>query len=131
MKRINVLSGGVWEHRIGYSRAVQVGPMIFVSGCTAADATGSVAGDAYTQSKAALETIRLALFSLGAGFEDVVRTRMYLRDMEDWEAVGRAHAEVFANVRPAATMLEVSRFIHPAMLVEIEVDAVLTDAQVI
>ena len=130
MKRINVLSGGVWEDKIGYSRAVQVGQMIFVSGCTAADANGHVVGDAYAQSRAALETIRLALARLGAGFEDVVRTRMYLRDMSDWDAVGRAHAEVFAGVRPAATMLEVSGFIHTAMLVEIEVDAVLTDAQV-
>ena len=131
MKRINVLSGGVWEDKIGYSRAVQVGQMIFVSGCTAADSNGHVVGDAYTQSKAALGTIRLALERLGAGFEDVVRTRMYLRDIGDWEAVGRAHAEVFARVRPAATMLEVSKFIHPAMLVEIEVDAVLTDAQAV
>ena len=131
MKRINVLSGGVWEDKIGYSRAVQVGQMIFVAGCTAADASGNVTGDAYTQAKAALETIRLALSSLGAAFEDVVRTRMYLRDIGDWEAVGRAHAEVFERVRPAATMLEVSKFIHPAMLVEIEVDAVLTDARAI
>ncbi len=131
MKRINFSSGGVWEPKIGYSRAVRVGQMIFVSGCTATDASGNVAGDAYTQSKTALETIRVALEGLGAGFEDVVRTRMYLRDMDDWQVVGRAHAEIFADIRPAATMLEVSKFIHPAMLVEIEVDAVLTDDEVV
>lgn len=129
MSRTNFSSGGVWESKIGYSRAVRVGQMIFVSGCTAADVNGNVAGDAYTQSRAALETIRAALKGLGAGFANVVRTRMYLRDMDDWEAVGRAHAEVFAGVLPAATMLEVSRFIHPAMLVEIEVDAVATEAR--
>ena len=131
MNRTNFSSGGVWEPKIGYSRAVRVGQMIFVSGCTAADASGNVAGDAYTQSCAALATIRVALEGLGAGFADVVRTRMYLRDMNDSEAVGNAHAEVFAEIRPAATMLEVSKFIHPAMLVEIAVDAVLTEARVI
>jgi enamine deaminase RidA (YjgF/YER057c/UK114 family) len=131
MKRQHFSSGGVWESKIGYSRAVRVGQMIFVSGCTAADVNGNVAGDAYTQSKTALETIRAALIGLGAGFEDVVRTRMYLRDIGDWEAVGRAHAEIFAGILPAATMLEVSHFIHPAMLVEIEVDAVLTDTQAV
>ena len=131
MKRQNFSSGGVWEGKIGYSRAVRVGQMVFVSGCTAADASGNVAGDAYTQSKAALGTIRLALAGVGAGFHDVVRTRMYLRDMDDWEAVGRAHAEAFADILPAATMLEVSKFIDPAMLVEIEVDAVLGEARVI
>ena len=125
MKRQSFSSGGIWEDRIGYSRAVRVGQMIFVSGCTAADVNGNVTGDAYAQSRAALETIRVALEGVGSSVEDVVRTRMYLRDMNDWEAVGRAHAEVFAGVRPAATMLEVSRFIHPAMLVEIEVDAVM------
>lgn len=126
MKRINFSSGGLWEPKIGYSRAVRVGQMVFVSGCTAADSSGDVAGDAYAQSKAALESIRVALEGVGAGFHDVVRTRIYLRDIRDWEAVGRAHAEVFAAVLPAATMLEVSRFIHPAMLVEIEADAVMT-----
>ncbi len=131
MKRVNFSSGGVWEPKIGYSRAVRVGQMIFVSGCTAADVNGKVVGDAYTQSRAALGTIRAALEGLGAGFHDVVRTRMYLRDIGDWEAVGRAHAEVFAGILPAATMLEVSRFIHPAMLVEIEVDAVLSETRVI
>jgi enamine deaminase RidA (YjgF/YER057c/UK114 family) len=124
MKRTNFSSGGKWEPLIGYSRAVRVGNLIFVSGCTAADANGEVTGDAYTQTLKTFETVRLALEGLGSSLADVVRTRMYLRDMADWRAVGQAHAEVFAAILPAATMLEVSGFIAPAMLVEIEVDAV-------
>jgi enamine deaminase RidA (YjgF/YER057c/UK114 family) len=124
MKRTNFSSGGKWEPLIGYSRAVRVGNLIFVSGCTAADANGEVTGDAYTQTLKTFETVRLALEGLGSSLQDVVRTRMYLRDMADWQAVGQAHAEVFSAVLPAATMLEVSKLINPAMLVEIEVDAV-------
>ncbi len=124
MKRTNFSSGGKWEPLIGYSRAVRVGNLIFVSGCTAADANGEVTGDAYNQTVKTLETVRFALEGLGSGLEDVVRTRMFLQNIDDWQAVGQAHAEVFAAVMPAATMLEVSRFISPAMLIEIEVDAV-------
>ncbi len=124
MKRINFSSGGKWEPIIGYSRAVRVGDLVFVSGCTAADANGVVSGDAYTQTKKTLETLRFALEGVGATLSDVVRTRMFVRNMNDWQAIGQAHGEVFGHILPAATMLEVSRFISPEMLVEIEADAV-------
>ena len=124
MKRINFSSGGKWEPLIGYSRAVRVGNQIFVSGCTAADAEGSISGDAYTQTTKTLKTVRLALEGVGASLADVVRTRMFLTNMNDWQAIGRAHGEVFGAILPAATMLEVSKLIAPEMLVEIEVDAV-------
>ena len=124
MKRIRFSSGGKWEPLIGYSRAVRVGNQIFVSGCTAADQNGVVSGDAYAQTTKTLETVRLALEGVGASLADVVRTRMFLTNIEDWQAVGRAHGEVFGAILPAATMLEVSKLIAPEMLVEIEVDAV-------
>ena len=124
MKRIRFSSGGKWEPLIGYSRAVRVGNQIFVSGCTAADQNGVVSGDAYAQTTKTLETLRLALEGVGASLADVVRTRMFLTNIEDWQAVGRAHGEVFGAILPAATMLEVSKLIAPEMLVEIEVDAV-------
>ncbi len=124
MKRINFSSGGKWEPLIGYSRAVRVGQLVFVSGCTAADKNGVVSGDAYQQTIKTLETVRLALEGVGAGLADVVRTRMFLKNIDDWEAVGRAHGEVFGLVLPVATMVEVSRLIAAEMLVEIEVDAV-------
>ena len=124
MKRINFSSGGKWEPLIGYSRAVRVGRHVFVSGCTAADADGTVSGDAYAQTTKTLETVRLALEGVGASLADVVRTRMFLTNINDWEAVGRAHGEVFGQILPAATMVEVSRLIAFEMLLEIEVDAV-------
>ena len=124
MKRINFSSGGKWESLIGYSRAVRVGQQVFVSGCTAADKNGVVSGDAFSQTTKTLETVRLALEGVGASLSDVVRTRIFLTNISDWEAVGQAHGLVFGEILPAATMVEVSRFISPEMLVEIEVDAV-------
>jgi enamine deaminase RidA (YjgF/YER057c/UK114 family) len=126
MKRQNFSSGGKWEPIIGYSRAVRVGNQIFVSGCTAADHNGEVTGDAYQQTVKTLETVRHALEGLGAGLPDVVRTRIFVKNINDWQAIGRAHGGVFGEIRPAATMVEVSRFIAPEMLVEIEADAVVT-----
>jgi enamine deaminase RidA (YjgF/YER057c/UK114 family) len=124
-ERMRISSGGRWEPLVGYSRAVRVGPHVYVAGSTSADADGAVRapGDAYMQARLALETARAALQAAGARMEDVVRTRMYVTDISRWEEVGRAHGECFADVRPAATMVEVRALIDPAMLVEIEVEA--------
>jgi len=123
--RANFASGAPWEPRVGYSRAVRLGNHIWVSGTTATDAEGRIvgAGDAYAQARQALANIAAALAQAGATPADVVRTRIYVTDIGHWEAIGRAHAEMFAAVRPATTMVEVSRLINPAMLVEIEADA--------
>lgn len=124
MARHNVSSGGPWEARVGYSRAVRIGPHVWVAGTTAMTEGGPVGvGDAHAQAKQALRTIAEALERAGARLDDVVRTRMYVTDIGDWEAVARAHAEAFGAVRPAATMVEVSRLIAPELLVEIEVEA--------
>ena len=122
--RTNVSSGGPWEPLVGYSRAVRVGPHIYVSGTTAMTPEGLVGpGDAYAQARQALDTIAAALAEAGAGMEHVVRTRMYVTDIERWEEVARAHRERFGDVWPAATLVAVSRLVDPGMLVEIEVEA--------
>jgi enamine deaminase RidA (YjgF/YER057c/UK114 family) len=119
-----ISSGGPWEDVVGYSRAVVAGPWVLVAGCTATvDGEVLHEGDAYNQARTALDIAMEALTSAGASADDVVRTRMYVADIADGEAVGRAHAEFFKDVRPAATMVEVSAFIDGRMLVEIEVDA--------
>ena len=127
MDRRTVSSGTEWEARVGYSRAVCVGDRICVSGTTATDDAGEVVavGDPYGQAKRAMENVVKAVEAAGGGVEDVVRTRMYVVDIDDWDDVGRAHAEVFGGVRPATSMVEVSRLIDPDLLVEVEAEAVV------
>jgi len=128
MKRDNISTGGKWEPIIGYSRAVRVGPFVHISGCTAMTAQGLVGkGDAYAQTVQVLKTIREALEKAGAKLEHVVRTRMYLTKIEQWQDVGRAHGEVFGVILPATTMVEVSKLIDPDMLIEIEAEAIVPE----
>lgn len=125
--RVNYSSGSKWEEIVGYSRAVKVGNIIEVAGTTAVDDEGKIigAGNPYAQTRFILEKIEKTLKNAGSGLHDVVRTRMFVTDIEAWEQVGKAHGEFFRNIKPAASMVEVNKLISPELLVEIEVTAII------